>query len=226
LVFDITGMMRPHLLTLLLLLSYRGVKEATFLYSDPVSYSAGHKTTFSKGAITGVRQVQGFEGNHLRGAEEILLIGSGYDDELIRSVAEAKRSAKKYQLFGLPSLQPHMYQENRLRAARASESLDTMARSRLIYAPANDPFATAEEVSALFRRLEPSHDGRNFYLSPLGTKPQTLGFGLFYLCEVRDQQRPFSLIYPFRAGYESETSSGLARTWIYEIPLGLLKPVK
>src|SRR3546814_20794343 len=55
--------------------------------------------------------------------------------------------ARKLLMFGLPSLQPDMYQESRLRIARASEAVGEAADADLIFAPANNPFVTAQELS-------------------------------------------------------------------------------
>ena len=56
-------------------------------------------------------------------------------------------------------------------------------------------------------------------LSPLATKPQALGFALFYLQELLDQ--PASVLFPFSRRYERETSNGVGRVWSYEICFSL-----
>src|SRR5580658_4376694 len=43
------------------------------------------------------------------------------------------------------------------------------------------------------------------YLSPLATKPQVLGFALYYLTECRNTAA--SLIFPFCQAYDQETST-------------------
>ena len=217
---DVTGMMRPHLVLLMKLLALRGHRHVTVLYSDPLFYSSGAKTAFAKGAVSEVRQVRGFEGQHIagRGDGELLVIGAGYDHELIRRVADTKASARKYQMFGLPSLQHHMYQESHLRASLASESLSSPVNEYLLFAPAQDPFVTAQVLQDAVRREERSGMLGNLYLSPLGTKAQALGFALYYLME-RDDGGPSSLIFPYAPAYSSETSKGLSRISICEVEL-------
>ena len=214
---DITGMMRPHILTLLSVMKARGVRDSVFVYGDPIVYASGHRTTFSKGPVQIVRQVEGFEGLHTQvtHAKDSLIIGTGYDVDLVTRVAESKGSADKIQLFGLPSLQPHMYRENRVQAARAVESLGRQSSTSHLFAPANDPFATATVLRDFVRLRGKSVD--NLYLAPLGTKPQTLGFGLYYLADCVNTAT--SVLFPFRSGYEAETSAGLARVWSYEVPI-------
>lgn len=215
---DITGFMRPHLMLLPRLLRDRGFSRLQVLYADPVAYASGEKTPFTQGAVTEVRQVRGFEGLHEpeAGDDDLLIIGAGYDDELIRRVAENKRAARKLEMFGLPSLQPHMYEENRLRAAGAEEAVGPLPERSMLFAPANDPFATAQELHD--RVLEEQKRGvRNLYLSPLATKPQALGFALYYLCECVGT--PASIIFPYAEYYTRETSIGLSRVWVYDLEL-------
>ena len=215
---DSTGFMRPHLMLVLKMLHVRGLQRVDMLYSDPHSYESGDKTPFTKGAVTEVRQVRGFEGNHVpdAGEQDLLIIGAGYDDKLIRRVAENKRSARKVEMFGLPSLQPHMYEENRLNAAAAEEAIGPLPSASLIFAPANDPFATAQELRETVEH-ERARGLSNIYLSPLATKAQVIGFALFYLCELSGG--PASVIFPFAEYYSQETAVGISRIWRYEIEL-------
>ncbi|HEV7503726.1 MAG TPA: hypothetical protein VGS07_02325 [Thermoanaerobaculia bacterium] len=220
---DSTGFMRPHLILFPRMLRDLGFSRLDVLYADPKAYEKGESTPFTKGAVTEIRQVRGFEGAHLpdAGEEDLLVIGAGYDDELIRRVAESKRAARKMEMFGLPSLQPHMYEENRLRAALAEEALGPLPNRSLLFAPANDPFATAQE---LHYRLEEERVRRRFgnlYLSPLATKAQALGFALYYLCECAGEAA--SVIFPYAEYYSRETSVGLSRVWLYELELDWFK---
>lgn len=215
---DSTGFMRPHLMLMLRMLRDRGLTAVDILYGDPQAYEAGDKTPFTKGAVTEVRQVRGFEGVHIPDSDEedLLVIGAGYDDELIRRVAEDKRAARKLEMFGLPSLQPHMYEENRLRAAKAEESIGPLPRRSFLFAAANDPFATAQELHDRIDE-ERVRGIANLYISPLATKPQALGFALYYLCECVAE--PASVIFPYAEYYSEKTSVGLSRVWLYRFEL-------
>jgi hypothetical protein len=214
---DITGFMRPHLMLLLRMMFDAGVDRFDVLYTDPVRYSKEERTEFSKGPVVAVRQVAGFEGQHVphRGTEDLLVIGTGYDDELIRRVAESKANAHKIQMFGLPSLQPDMYQENVLRASRAAEAVGQSGEREPCFAPANDPFVTAAVLQERVDREQAASRLSNLYLCPLGTKPQALGFALYYVTEW--QGGPCSILFPFAEFYEQETSRGIARVWKYTL---------
>ena len=216
---DITGFVRPHLLFLLKYLQQRGVKHFDALYSEPMHYVKDERTEFSDGVVTEIRQVAGFEGTHsLDMSGDVLIIGAGYDDKLIAHIAEHKDNARKVRMFGLPSLRADMYQQNILRSELAAEQVGGGAADGEIYfAPANDPFVTAAALKAIVEKLRNQKKLSNLYLSPLATKVQTLGFGLYYLYECVGQS--VSIVFPFCRTYERRTSDKISRVWKYEIEL-------
>lgn len=210
---DTTGFIRPYLIFLMRWLAELGVKRFDALYTEPVIYSKREHTRFSDEAVVEVRQVAGFEGNHDPDtSNDYLLIGAGYDHQLIAQVAENKELSKKIQVFGLPSLRADMYQENVLRAYRAVEAVGrhTSDESSSFFAPANDPFITASVLQEIIDGIAGTKALTNLYLSPLATKPQVLGFALYYLTECRN--KPVSLIFPYCDFYSPETSTGISRT--------------
>lgn len=215
---DITGMMRPHVMLFVLMLFDKGVKKFDVLYSEPDRYQKQELTAFSILPIVNVRPILGFEGTHSTDtANDALVIGSGYDDALIAKVAEHKRSARKLQVFGLPSLRPDMYQQNVLKARRASESIGSAGTSLAAscFAPANDPFVTASVLQSLVLSENRRRPLTNLYLCPLATKPQALGFALYYLTELMGTAA--SIVFPFAKGYSTETSFGVSRVCKYTI---------
>ena len=213
---DITGLMRPHLMHLLLLLSRTGIRGFDCIYSEPLSYAQRERTEFSKGGVRETRQVRGFEGLATPDSvSDLLVIGAGYDDQLISEVAQYKDSATKVLVLGFPSLRADMYQQNLLRVARSSEALGEVPRRWRYFAPAFDPFGTASVLARIAdEQIAPAGEG-GLYLSPLATKAQALGFALFFVFE--GATRSASVIFPFSNGYERETGRGLARTWRYVI---------
>ena len=219
---DITGVMRPHLMLLPRLLRDKGFARLDVLYSGPTAYVGDETTEFTRGGVTEVRQVRGFEGTHSpdAGEKDLLVIGSGYESELMRRVAEEKRGARKAQLFGLPGVQPHMYEESRLSATEAAESVGRLPDQSSLFAPASDPFMTAQVLHDGIERKRRSGIG-NLYLSPLATKAQALGFSLYYLCECVDQA--VSIIFPYTKYYSPNTSVGLSRVWWYQLELDWFK---
>ena len=54
-----------------------------------------------------------------------------------------------------------------------------------IFAPANDPFVTAQELKLFIEKLNGRKEITNIYLSPLSTKAQALGFALYFYGNVK-----------------------------------------
>lgn len=217
---DLTGFIRPYVMFLVRWLAECGVRRFDALYTEPVIYSKRDQTRFSDEAVVEVRQVAGFEGVHSPDASnDVLIIGSGYDHQLIAQVAESKEFSNKIQLFGLPSLRADMYQENVLRAYQAEEAVGrhTADESSTAFAPANDPFVTAATLRALVAKMQARKPITNLYLSPLATKPQVLGFALYYLTERTNSAT--SVIFPYCEAYDRETSTGISRVWKYTVEL-------
>ncbi len=215
---DITGFMRPHILYLMRFLADAGVKSFCLAYSEPERYARKEHTRFSKEEITSVRPVHGYEGVHSDDmTRDVLIVGVGYDDALISRVVNDKDSATLVQMLSLPSLSADMYQESVLRLDRTGVHADFSHDAKLIFAPANDPFVVASELSDKYKELQFGKRVGNLYLSPLATKPQAVGFGLFYLAELSGESA--SVVFPFASFYERETSKGIGRTWLYRIEL-------
>ncbi len=215
---DITGFMRPHLLFLVRLFQFHGILKFDVFYSEPVRYQKKDDTRFSAGPVTLVRPIAGYEGvpeNDI--SNDILLLGIGYDHELLKQVAEHKDFAKIITLWGFPSLRADMYQESVIRASKAPEAAFPTGKGKLrYYAPVNDPFSTAARIQEIVRVESLKKPVTNLYLSPLSTKAQALGFALY---AIYSGARAISIIFPFADGYEQETSVGIAEIWRYTIEL-------
>jgi hypothetical protein len=211
---DITGFMRPHILYFLKFLKSKGVRQCDMIYSEPERYARRAETVFSMEDVASVRAIQGFEGEHITNMEEdVLIVGIGYDHSLISRVILEKESARLIQLHCFPSLSADMYHESILRLDRTSTGKGR-AHEHVLFSSANDPFVTASVLSEAYAGLK-KMKVTNLYLSPLATKPHTLGFGLFYLREL--ESTPASMIFPFSTAYSRETGSGIGRTWLYPI---------
>lgn len=223
---DITGFVRPHLIFLIRYLMTTEISKVDFLYTDPIRYVKKENTEFSDNYVA-VRQIAGCEGKHNPETNnDFLIIGSGYDNQRITDVAKNKADTKKVQLFGFPSLQPDMYQENIMRAYRAEEA-SADGRQKFIdpdytlFAPANDPFITASLLQNFVKKEEQRKNITNLYLSPLSTKAQTLGFALFYIAECLN--KPVSIIFPICEHYSKETTEGIAKIWRYTVDFDYLR---
>jgi hypothetical protein len=223
---DITGLLRPHLLFLVRMLEIIGVRRFHAIYSEPDFYKKKGATSFSGGSVSAIRQVAGYEGiggpdTQADRLNDLLIIGMGFDAELIKEVAEDKDKADKIQFFGLPSLRADMYQQSVLRSREVADLLadPQFSPRHRVTAPANDPFVTATMLSEVVKQRETRTPFANLYLCPLGTKVQALGFALFYLGECLGTNR--SIIFPFSTRYSPETTEGLSRVWLYTVEFPL-----
>jgi hypothetical protein len=219
---DISGFISNYVLVLLRLLFDQGVKRFDVVYAEPVRYKAKEATKFSDEVVLDVKQLPGYEGVHDPDTtSDLLILAVGYDHKLVAEVANQKEHSKKVQVFGLPSLRADMYQENLLRARHAAESLGAEANDPENYrfAPASDPFVTAEVVADIVRAHRQEHGSANVYLAPLSTKAQALGIGLYYLTECVRETVATSVIYPSYRRHERETSDGVSGLWRFSMDL-------
>jgi len=208
---DITGFLRPHLIYFSLLLQRLGVTKIDYLYTEPKYYNNSEETTFSGLVSEKPRPIQGC-GSAMSDPnfeKDLLIINAGYDDKLIAAIsADKAKINNKVLIIGFPSLQPDMYQENILMINKAKDEIGTIKEQR--YAPANDPFVTANTIKDI---VNVNADSQNVYLSPLSTKPQTLGV-LLYFIWFKDV-KSLNIIFPFSNSYIPKTAIGINYTWIY-----------
>lgn len=210
---DITGFIRPHLIFFTKYLHRLGIKKIDFLYSEPQHYTNAEDTTFS-GFIDDVKLIEGCGSEIIlpNTDNDLLIISAGYDDKLIAKVSQFKgKIKKKYYLLGFPSLQPDMYQESVLKIYQAKESIGKRIDR---YAPAFDPFVTAQIISDI---VDENSNHSNIYLSPLSTKPQTLGIAFYYLWNF--DKKPINIIFPYSNTYLPKTATGIKKTWKYTFEL-------
>ena len=215
---DITGFMRHHLLYLIGYLNFLKINKFDVIYSEPGQYKNKDQTKFSNAPVKEIKPIAGYGGNHNveNSQNDLLILGVGYDYELVKQVVEHKDYAQIATLWGFPSLRADMYQENILCANKAGVAVFSGDWNKNKYfAKANDPFSTAKELGEIIKIHEKKESITNLYLSPLSTKPQVLGFSLFYICEWIGREA--SIIFPFSESYSRETSTGISKIWKYTI---------
>ena len=212
---DITGFMRPHLLFLLVYLRSKGFSSFDAIYTEPGHYERKAETIFSS-SVYEVRQVAGYEGTHVSDmSDDVVVIGVGYDHDLVGQVIANKSRARLVQLLSLPSLSADMYQESLLRLDYVPDAPSHVPDEHLCFASANDPYVTSAVLDEAVGRLEAQSRISNLYLSPLATKPQVLGFGMYYMRKTT--AIPTSIVFPFARKYSQETATGIGRTWMYRV---------
>lgn len=216
---DATGFMRHVLVFLVAKFAYCGVRRVLFLYSEPVAYKKQEDTPFSTTTSGLVRPIRGLASIDGSSEKDQLILGVGYDHKLISEVVGNKDDSEVYPIFGFPSLGADMYQQSALRASASGEiARGSQWVSNRRFAPANDPFATAETIAEIIRRIDAKYGRPNVYLSPLSTKAQTLGFAIYWQLEGV-HRGGVSVLMPECLTYSRETSTGLKRLWLYDVEL-------
>jgi hypothetical protein len=211
--------MRHVLVFLVAKLAHLGVREFTALYSEPMYYLNQESTTFSTTTTGVVRPVRGMAGSNSSAGRDALIVAVGYDHRLISEVANHKDSALVYPVLAFPSLSPDMYQQSALRSSESGDVAltgDWVSNRR--FAPANDPFSTAGILQEVVGEIDRREPGANIYLSPLSTKPQALGFALYWQLEGK-ARGAVTLLLPECLTYSRETSQGIKRLWTYTVEL-------
>ncbi len=214
---DITGMMRPQILFLMAYLKGQKCTRFDLLYTEPEHYKRRAETRFSIGEDVEVRSVAGYIGAHENDmGGDVLVLGLGYDHQLISHALQAKEAARILQLHSFPSLSADMYHESILRLDRVRSERSRIG-DEVYFSSANDPFVIASSLASAVASVRNHKPITNIYLAPLATKAQAVGFGLFYLRNLINC--PASIIFPYAARYDRETSRGIGRSWIYPIHL-------
>lgn len=210
---DITGYLRPHLMFFSILLQRIGVTKIDYIYSEPKFYINSEDTTFSGIVSEKPRVIYGCGSSMSNSTfeQDLLIINAGYDDKLISAISSDKSKINnKVLIIGFPSLQPDMYQENILKINKAKDEIGVIIEHK--YAPANDPFVTANKIKEI---VDSNPLSNNIYLSPLSTKPHTLGMLLYYIW-YKDK-KSLNIIFPFSNVYIPKTAVGIYCTWIYTL---------
>jgi len=217
---DITGMLRPHIALLIKFLQVKGCQKFDAIYAEPSSYSDRENTKFTSGDVIDVREIIGFEGlNRVSQAREVLMVAPGFDDALLREVVSHKERAERVQIFGLPSLQPDMYQHNVLKSVGVDTPLPEETKGLRHFASAFDPFAMATELSSIVREYRMKMPDTRFYIAPLATKAQMLGAAIFHIAEC--DQQSVSLLYPIASAHVPGPSVGISRAWLFGVDFNL-----
>lgn len=219
---DITGFLTHQMFFMLMYLhKVKKIKKIDVIYSEPLKYRKAEHTTFSD-HFYDVTQIPGYGGiPSPNTSNDLLIIAAGYDDSRITDVANKKAKATKIQLFGLPSLQADMFQENILRAHRAEPAVGSESFKNLdsnLFSPANDPFVTAQVLKKHLEKSQKKRKYTNIYLSPISSKPHALGIALFYLWEAETHEA-MSVIYPMCKKYYGNNSEGFSKLWRYTLEL-------
>jgi len=216
---DITSLMRGNLIEMVDEMFAHGVQTVRCFYAEPIRYEEDEETKFARKMSHLALPVRGFANPRLSDtrSNDLLIVGVGYDKRQLRVVLDTFRGERVF-VYGLPALQPGMYQESVLRAeddgATGFLRPDVSARR---FAAAHDPYDFADQIVEITQQHEDVH-GRDFNLlmCPLGPKPQALGCALFFKAVWDD--RPGGIYLPEILSYSRTHAEGLSNIWQFDLP--------
>lgn len=211
---DLTGFVTPYLFFLLLsLYQIQKVKEIGFFYTEPIKYLDAEYTEFLQGNSES-RPIKGFSmGSDMLSEDALLILGTGYDRSILQRINN-QETCKKHYVFGLPSTQPDMYFQNIFNVYSVDKSIASLSNERKSYASATDPFHNAFVLDEIVTK---ESSLTNVKLCPIGSKPQALGFFLYYLINHDKGTHKLNVIFPYSDIHNSDCSAGISRVWRYQI---------
>jgi len=210
---DISTFTKRHLLLLLNLFDRLGYwNSLRVMYTEPGNYVTNLYLPMSFG-VKAIETVSGFVANQSLGKPLLLVIFLGYEGD--RANALFKNIDPNETVLIIPK--PAYHPEWEGRTEEMNVHLISMLREdALKYADSRNPYSVFSSLCDLFERNR-NYDLRNWHccISPLGTKPQTLGLYQFW----REFPYEFSIIYAQSLKHnETFYSDEIGRTWELMIP--------
>lgn len=205
---DISTAIKWHLLVLLKILDLRDLLDKIrFLYTEPKDYHTNLFQPLSFG-IKEVFPIPHYYGNYDFSKEDLLVLILGYEGSRAMALYENVDPTETLLLIADP---PYHSAWERRTEDMNKEIINIVGSSKIKYIHSRNPVLVATQLYEILsdeKYLEYNH-----IISPLGTKPQTLGLYLYFATNPVDT----ILLYgaPLRHN-ELFYSHGIGRTW--ELP--------
>jgi hypothetical protein len=206
---DITSPMKWHLLIFLKYLNASGLlNQVRFIYTEPHDYEINLFQSLSFG-IKEIFPVPTFYGDYDFSKDDLLVLMLGYEGSRAIALHEDIDPADCLLLIADPPYRPEWRGRTEL---LNKEILNLVGNSKVRSIDARNPMKVAKQLKEILGQKE--FEKYNHIISPIGTKPQTLGLYLY----LNTCNRGTILIYgaPLRHN-ELFYSSGIGRTW--ELPV-------
>src|SRR3989304_3683678 len=171
---DISTMIKWHLLILLRALDF--VKKngiLRFLYTEPQDYITDLFQPLSFG-IHSIFPIPTYSGNFDFSKNSLLVLILGYEGDRALALYEEMDPTECLLLVGKPAY--HKEWEGRTEKMN-KEIINTVGASKIRYIHSRNPLAVSQQLRELLS--SPTNLQYNQIISPLGTKPQTLGLYLY-----------------------------------------------
>lgn len=204
---DISGIKTPDLFTLLKYIKLsKKIKMIDTIYSMPYDYMFNKEPFTSYKSYEGELELCepiGFSGKSYGNEGSSLIIFMGFEGSLSLKITEEYNYKDLLLVNNLPSFYSKYKDISVLNNYEIISS-----DQQVLYTPADNPFET---VNLLYRNVNCKE---TICISPLSTKPVSLGVCLFAL--NNDNVR---ILYPISDKYKTNKTIDTYRTYIYETPL-------
>ncbi len=216
---DISVFTKPYFFLLLKILKEDyNVNVVDIVYTEVLNYNTNdqRKDLFSIG-INRIEPIPGFNGSY-QNAEEALITFIGF---------EGNRSLQIYQQIspkiivvvnGMPSFQPSWHIMSMKRNIEFLK--ESKGYKNLFYTPTYDPFETIRVLKKIIDLIIIENPKLNITIAPLSTKPISLGIALYSL-----YHKNIKVIYPYPIKYNTDSSKGENKSWIYRINFNTLQEI-
>ena len=204
--FDISTIIKWHLLILLKAMGLKNnLKGVRFIYTEPEDYITDLFQPLSFG-IRNIFPIPTYSGNYNFSEDSLLILLLGYEGDRALALLEETDPAECLLLIPKPAYQKEW--EGRTEVMNKG-IINIVGQISIEYIHSRNPIKVAQKLNKILSK--PKYLRYNHIISPLGTKPQTLGLYLYL------STNPINtvLIYgtPSRHN-ELFYSRGIGRSWI------------
>ena len=203
---DISTIIKWHLVILLKALDLKNIcDKVRFLYTEPEDYV----TDLFQPLSFGIRQIfpiPTYSGNYDFSKDSLLVLLLGYEGNRALALLEETDPADCLLLIAKPAY--HEEWEGRAEEMNVG-IINIVGRSKIKYIDSRNPVTVSHQLYKILSN--PKYSKYNHIISPLGTKPQTLGLYLYLSTNPLNTV----LIYgsPLRHN-EPFYSRGIGRSWV------------
>ena len=171
---DISTIIKWHLLILLKALDLKNIlKNVRFLYTEPKDYI----TDLFQPLSFGIRQIfpiPTYSGNYDFSKDSLLVLLLGYEGGRALALLEEMDPTDCLLLIAKPAY--HKEWEERTEEMNV-EIINIVGKSKIKYIDSRNPIMVSQQLYTILSN--PEYSKYNHIISPLGTKPQTLGLYLY-----------------------------------------------
>ena len=204
--FDISTIIKWHILFLLRALEKKDLlKGIRFLYTEPEDYVTNLFQPLSFG-IREIFPIPTYYGNYDLSKESLLILMLGYEGD--RAIALLEDIDPTDCLLLIPKPAYHPEWDGRTEEMN-KEIINLVGKSKIEYIDSRNPVKVAIQMKKLLSNGK--YATYNHIISPLGTKPQTLGLFLYIASRPVDTNLLYAA--PLKHN-ELFYSKGVGRTWI------------